>query len=111
MSAQELIAQEKQFVLQTYKRPPFILDHGEGVYLYDSDGKKYLDFAAGIAVNALGYGDKDVLATAQRQAQKLVHTSNLFYTAPMIELAKGLVERSFADKVFFCNSGTEANVL
>src|SRR5437764_10539194 len=109
MSAQELMAQEKQYVLQTYKRPPFVLDHGEGVYLYDTDGKKYLDFTAGIAVNALGYGDKDVLAMAEQQTHKLIHTSNLYYTAPMIGLAKRLVENSFADKVFFCNSGAEAN--
>ncbi|MBI5879459.1 MAG: aspartate aminotransferase family protein [Chloroflexi bacterium] len=108
-NAQQLMADEKQYVLQTYKRPPFVLDHGEGVYLYDTEGKQYLDFCAGIAVNALGYGDKDVLATADGQAHKLVHTSNLYYTAPMIRLAKKLVERSFADKVFFCNSGTEAN--
>jgi acetylornithine/N-succinyldiaminopimelate aminotransferase len=109
MSTTELIAQEKQYVLQTYKRPPFVLDHGEGVYLYDIEGHKYLDFTAGIAVNALGYGDKDVLAMAEKQSHKLIHTSNLYYTAPMIHLAKKLVEHSFADKVFFCNSGTEAN--
>ncbi|MEP7200842.1 MAG: aspartate aminotransferase family protein [Chloroflexota bacterium] len=109
MSTQDLIAQEKQYVLQTYKRPPFVLDHGAGVYLYDTDGKEYLDFTAGIAVNALGYGDQDVLATAEQQSHKLMHTSNLYYTAPMIQLAKKLVEHSFADKVFFCNSGTEAN--
>ncbi len=109
MSTQELIEQEKQYVLQTYKRPPFVLDHGEGVYLYDGEGKKYLDFTAGIAVNALGYGDKDVLNTMETQAHQLIHTSNLYYTAPMIRLAKKLVEHSFADKVFFCNSGTEAN--
>lgn len=109
MSTNELIAQEKQYILQTYKRPPFVLDHGEGVYLYDMEGRKYLDMTAGIAVNALGYGDKDVLAMAEKQTHKLIHTSNLYYTAPMIELAKKLVENSFADKVFFCNSGTEAN--
>lgn len=109
MSTTELIAQEKQYVLQTYKRPPFVLDHGEGVFLFDMDGRKYLDMTAGIAVNALGYGDKDVLAMAEKQTHKLIHTSNLYYTAPMIELAKKLVEHSFADKVFFCNSGTEAN--
>lgn len=108
-NAQELIAQEKQYVLQTYKRPPFVLDHGEGVYLYDTDGKRYLDFCGGIAVNALGYGDQEVQAMLQQQAQKLMHTSNLYYTAPMIHLAKKLVEHSFADKVFFCNSGAEAN--
>jgi predicted acetylornithine/succinylornithine family transaminase len=108
-NAQELIAQEKQYVLQTYKRPPFVLDHGEGVYLYDTEGKQYLDFCGGIAVNALGYGDKDVQTMLNQQAQKLMHTSNLYYTAPMIRLAKKLVEQSFADKVFFCNSGTEAN--
>ncbi|MBI1800887.1 MAG: aspartate aminotransferase family protein [Chloroflexi bacterium] len=108
-STQTLIEQEKQYVLQTYRRPPFVLDHGEGVYLYDTEGHKYLDFTAGIAVNALGYGDKDVLATVDAQSHKLMHTSNLYYTAPMIRLAKKLVENSFADKVFFCNSGTEAN--
>src|SRR5712692_1849956 len=109
MSTQELIDQEKQYVLQTYKRPPFVLDHGEGVYLYDTDGNQYLDFTAGIAVNALGYGDKDVLATIEAQSHKLMHTSNLYYTAPMIRLAKALCEQSFAQKVFFTNSGTEAN--
>ena len=108
-NTQELIAEEKQYVLQTYKRPPFVLDRGEGVYLYDTDGRKYLDFTAGIAVNALGYGDKDVLATIEQQSHKLMHTSNLYYTAPMIRLAKALCERSFAKKVFFTNSGTEAN--
>src|SRR5262245_44157874 len=109
MSTQELIAQEKQYVLQTYKRTPFVLDHGEGVYLYETDGKQYLDFTAGIAVNALGYGDQDVQAAIDQQAHQLMHTSNLYYTAPMIHLAQTLVEHSFADKVFFCNSGTEAN--
>jgi predicted acetylornithine/succinylornithine family transaminase len=77
--------------------------------LYDTDSKRYLDFCGGIAVNALGYGDQEVQAMLQQQAQKLMHTSNLYYTAPMIQLAKKLVERSFADKVFFCNSGAEAN--
>ncbi len=108
-NTQELIAEEKQYVLQTYKRPPFVLDHGEGVYLYDAEGKQYLDLTAGIAVNALGYGDKDVLATIEQQSHKLMHTSNLYYTAPMIRLAKSLCEKSFAKKVFFTNSGTEAN--
>ncbi|MCA1553176.1 MAG: aspartate aminotransferase family protein, partial [Chloroflexi bacterium] len=92
-----------------YKRPPFVLDHGDGMYLYDTDGKKYLDFTAGIAVNALGYGDKDVLATIEQQSHKLMHTSNLYYTEPMIRLAQALCEKSFAAKVFFTNSGTEAN--
>lgn len=96
-------------VLHTYKRPPAEIVRGEGVFLYDTEGKRYLDFVSGIAVNALGYGDAGLVATMRAAAEGLVHVSNLYETAPATRLAEALVERSFADKVFFCNSGAEAN--
>jgi acetylornithine/N-succinyldiaminopimelate aminotransferase len=96
-------------ILGTYKRAPVEFTHGSGVYLYDATGRRYLDFVSGIAVNALGYGDAGLRATLQSAADGLVHVSNLYATAPGRTLAAGLVERSFASKVFFCNSGAEAN--
>ena len=109
MSSQDVMALEKQYILGTYTRPPFVLDHGEGCWVYDTEGKAYLDCVAGIAVNALGYGDAALEAALVGQAGKLWHTSNLYYTAPQVRLAQLLCENSFADKVFFCNSGAEAN--
>jgi acetylornithine/N-succinyldiaminopimelate aminotransferase len=108
MNLQELMDAEKKYLAQTYARPPFVLTHGEGVYVFDSEGRKYLDCAAGIAVNALGYNDAGLVAAIQQAAQGLLHTSNLFYTEPQVALARALVEKSFADRVFFTNSGTEA---
>lgn len=108
MNPQEIIQAEKQYLAQTYTRPPFVLTHGEGVYVYDTSGNKYLDTAAGIAVNALGYNDPELVKTIQDAASGLLHTSNLFYTEPQVALAQALVEKSFADKVFFANTGTEA---
>ena len=98
-----------KFIMNTYSRFPLTLERGEGVCIYDEKGKKYLDFTAGIAVNALGYGNKNVINSALNQMNKLFHVSNLYYTSPMAELAKKLVEKSCFDKVFFCNSGAEAN--
>lgn len=86
-----------------------MLVHGEGSTLFDSDGKPYQDWVAGIAVNALGYNDSQLTQAIQIAASGLIHTSNLYYTAPQIELANLLVEKSFADRVFFSNSGAEAN--
>ncbi|MBW7996726.1 MAG: aspartate aminotransferase family protein [Candidatus Glassbacteria bacterium] len=106
--AQQVISDEEKYILGTYARPPFVLDHGKGCYLYDTDGKRYLDMVSGIAVNALGYGDKDLIRAIAGQSGKLIHCSNLYYTAPHVKLAKMLVTGSFADKVFFCNSGAEA---
>lgn len=100
---------DAQCVLHTYARAPFVLTHGEGVYLYDSEGRRYLDLAAGIAVNALGYGDPTLVAAISQQAARLIHVSNLYLTAPQAELAARLCALSFAGKVFFCNSGAEAN--
>jgi predicted acetylornithine/succinylornithine family transaminase len=104
-----LIKEEHEYIAQTYKRAPFVLVHGEGVHLFDSDGNVYLDWVAGIAVNALGYQDAELTDAIQSAAKGLIHVSNLYHTAPQIELAKMLVEKSFADRVFFSNSGTEAN--
>jgi acetylornithine/N-succinyldiaminopimelate aminotransferase len=108
MNPQQLIDAEKKYLAQTYARPPFVLTRGEGVHVFDADGKKYLDCAAGIAVNALGYNDPDLVRAIQAAAGGLLHTSNLFYTEPQVQLAQALVEKSFADKVFFANTGTEA---
>jgi len=109
VNGEEIIGLEQRYVLQTYQRPPFVLDHGEGVYVYDTAGRRYLDLVGGIAVNALGHGDPAVLAAMAEQARRLIHSSNLYHTAPQALLARDLVQHSFADRVFFCNSGTEAN--
>jgi acetylornithine/N-succinyldiaminopimelate aminotransferase len=109
MSADDAIANEQNYMLQTYQRPDFVLDRGEGVYLFDTAGRRYLDCVAGIAVNALGYGDPDVARVITEQAAGLIHTSNLYHTRPAGELAQLLVENSFADRVFLGNSGAEAN--
>lgn len=97
-------------LLGTYKRAPMEFVRGEGVELVDADGKRYLDFASGIAVNSLGYGDPGVTAAiTDALSSGLIHTSNLYRTSPGEQLAAKLVERSFASRVFFCNSGAEAN--
>ena len=97
-------------LLGTYKRAPMEFVRGEGVELVDADGKRYLDFASGIAVNSLGYGDPGVIAAiTEALSNGLIHTSNLYRTSPGEQLAAKLVERSFAARVFFCNSGAEAN--
>ncbi len=96
-------------ILGTYKQPPIEMVRGEGVYLFDREGKRYLDFVAGIAVNALGYSDAGLRSVLHHAADGLIHTSNLYHTAPGEALARKLVERSFASRVFFCNSGGEAN--
>ncbi len=107
-SMQEIIDQSEQVLLKAYSRYPLVLDRGEGVYLYDTDGKRYLDFAAGIAVFALGYNDKEYNDALKGQMEKLLHTSNLYYNVPAVEAAEKIVETSGMDKVFFTNSGTEA---
>ncbi|MFI5229137.1 MAG: aspartate aminotransferase family protein [Gemmatimonadales bacterium] len=96
-------------LLANYKRAPIELVDGDGVYLIASDGSRYLDFVSGIAVNALGYGDPGLREAMRAAADGLVHVSNLYATAPGEQLAATLVQHSFADKAFFCNSGAEAN--
>ncbi len=108
MTTQEIIALEQKYILQTYVRPPFVLERGDGMHLFDTDGKKYLDFVGGLAVNALGYNNKMIQDAANAQLKKLIHVSNLYHTVPAPQLAQLLCENSFADRVFFCNSGTES---
>lgn len=96
-------------LLPVYKRAPMEIVRGDGIRLFDADGREYVDFTSGIAVNALGYGDQGLRQAMHRAADGLVHVSNLFRTAPGERLAQRLVELSFADRVFFCNSGVEAN--
>ncbi|WP_129671875.1 aspartate aminotransferase family protein [Candidatus Chloroploca sp. Khr17] len=103
-----VIQADHEYILQTYVKPDFVLERGEGVYLFDTAGRRYLDFVAGIAVNALGYGDPEVTRAIADQATKLIHVSNLYHTAPAGELARLLVEHSPGlDRVFFGNSGAE----
>ncbi len=109
MNAADVIAAEQRYLLQTYARPGFVIERGEGCYLYDSEGRRYLDCVAGIAVNALGYGDPDVVGAIREHADGIIHLSNLYHSRPAVELAQMLVERTpWADRVFFCNSGAEA---
>lgn len=104
----EYIDRAENCILKTYNRYPIVLEKGEGVYLYDMDGKKYLDFAAGIAVFALGYGNKAYNDALKAQIDQILHTSNLYYNKPAIEAAEKIVKTSGMKKVFFTNSGTEA---
>lgn len=97
-----------QVILKTYNRFPVVFEKGEGVYLYDIEGKKYLDFAAGIAVFALGYGNEAYKNALKDQIDKILHTSNLYYNIPAVEAAEKIVKTSGLDRVFFTNSGTEA---
>ena len=108
MNKQEYINTAEKELLHTYNRFSLVLDHGEGVHLYDTDGKEYLDFAAGIAVCALGYGNKEYNDALKAQIDKLLHTSNLYYNVPAIEAAKKALAASQMDRIFFTNSGTEA---
>ncbi len=104
-----IIAQSDTFLLPLYKRAKLALVGGEGAWLHAADGRRLLDATAGIAVNALGYGDAEVVAAIQQAATGLLHTSNLYYTASVAELAQRLIDLTpWASKAFFCNSGTEA---
>jgi acetylornithine aminotransferase/acetylornithine/N-succinyldiaminopimelate aminotransferase len=108
-SLQQEIAEREGFVLlPTYERFPVLFERGDGVYLYDADGKRYLDFLSGIGVNALGHAHPAVVKTIEAQARKLVHISNLFFHQYQASLAEKLTKISGLDRAFFCNSGTEA---
>ena len=102
------IEEAERDLLHTYNRYQIVLDRGEGVYLYDTDGKKYLDFVSGIAVFALGYGNKEYNDALKAQIDKVIHTSNYYYNVPAIEAARKLKKASGMDRVFFTNSGAEA---
>ncbi len=98
----------EKYVMHTYNRFPLTFVRGEGMYVYDDEGKEYLDFVAGIAVNSLGHNNKRLVAAISEQASKLIHISNLYYSEPQCLLAKKLAENGDLDKVFFCNSGAES---
>ena len=108
MTTKEYIEEAESALLHTYNRYQIVLEKGEGVYLYDTDGKQYLDFAAGIAVFAFGYHNEAYNNALKEQIDKIIHTSNLYYNIPAAEAAKRLTELSGMDRVFFTNSGTEA---
>jgi len=109
MDTEQIIQAEALYLVPTYSRPPVVFIRGEGSYLFDQEGKRYLDFAAGIAVSALGHSHSGWLQALQEQSRKLTHISNLYYSEPQVDLARRLVENSFADRVFFSNTGAEAN--
>jgi acetylornithine aminotransferase/acetylornithine/N-succinyldiaminopimelate aminotransferase len=109
MNENEIMAIAAENIMNTYKRFPVVLVKGSGAKVLDINGKEYLDFIAGIAVCNLGHSHPEVVAALKDQLDKLTHVSNLYYTEPQAQLAKLLVDNSFADKVFFCNSGAEAN--
>ena len=109
MQTNELMQQADQVIMGTYKRFPIVLVKGLGTSVWDSRGKEYLDLVAGIAVCNLGHSHPRVIEAITKQLENITHVSNLYYLEPQIRLAKLLVENSFADRVFFCNSGAEAN--
>lgn len=102
------LTEAEKFLLPTYKRPPFVITHGRGAYVFDASGKKYLDFLGGIAVNALGHAHPRIVKVVRREAARAIHVSNLYHNAYQGPLARKLVEISGMDRVFFSNSGTEA---
>jgi acetylornithine/N-succinyldiaminopimelate aminotransferase len=109
MNEKEIMALANENIMNTYKRFQIVLTKGLGARLWDINGREYLDFVAGIAVCSLGHSHPQVTAAVKEQLDKLTHVSNLYYTEPQTRLAKMLIENSFAEKVFFCNSGAEAN--
>ncbi len=108
MNKQEYMEETDKVLVHTYNRFPLVIDHGDGVYLYDTDGKEYLDFAAGIAVQAFGYNNKEYNDALKAQIDKVMHISNLYYSVPIMNAAKRALKASGMDRVFFTNSGTEA---
>jgi len=109
MLTEELDRYSSQYLMPTYARIPLSIVRGQGCKVYDAEGREYLDCVAGIAVNALGHGHPDLVHAIEKQARHLIHTSNLYYSEPQVQLARQLVELSFGQKVFFGNSGAEAN--
>jgi acetylornithine/succinyldiaminopimelate/putrescine aminotransferase len=105
----EIQALEERYLMRTYRRAPVEFVRGEGAVLWDGEGREYLDFLAGISVCSVGHCNTDVVEAVREQAGRLIHTSNLFYTEPMVRLAERLSRSSLGGRVFFSNSGTEAN--
>lgn len=108
MITSDILSDSQTYLMNTYARQPLVLVKGRGTRVYDSDGREYLDFVSGVAVNSLGHCHPRVVVALQKQAQRLMHVSNHYHNQPQILLGKTLVAHSFADKAFFCNSGTEA---
>ncbi len=108
MKTEDIISEVDTYILGTYDRIPLTIKEGKGSWVWDNDGKKFLDFTTGIAVTNLGHNHSVLTGVIKNQAEKILHSSNLFYLESQAKLAKMLVENSFADKVFFCNTGTEA---
>lgn len=108
MTTAQIMELDQQYLAPIYKRAPIVFDRGVGVYLYDTDGNKYLDFLGGIAVNSLGHAVPEIIGAVAQQAARLMHVSNLYHTEPYAVLAKLLVDHAFPSKAFFCNSGSEA---
>ena len=109
MKMEEKIAKGKKYIMNTYGRLPVVLEKGEGSWVFDMDGNKYLDFVAGIAVNSLGHNSQVINKALKEQSEKLIHCSNLYWIEPQIDLAEVLCSVADMDKAFFCNSGAEAN--
>lgn len=109
MLTEQLRQDAERYLMHTYTRQPISIARGRGAHVFDLEGREYVDFVGGIAVNVLGHNHPDLMLAIQKQLTQVIHTSNLYYTLPQVQLAKLLVERSFAEKVFFCNSGAEAN--
>ena len=109
MDSEKVIKRDGEYVLHTYNRNPIVLEKGHGLRAIGPEGQQYLDFTSGIGVNSLGYCDLDWAEAVSEQAHKLQHSSNLYYTAPCGKLAKKLCKRTGMSKVFFGNSGAEAN--
>src|SRR3989442_4293698 len=107
-ASQPVMDLEREYLLQNYSRYPLVLGRGKGAYVYDLDGKRYLDFVAGIGVNALGHAHPRIVKLIRQQAAQLIHCSNLYYHQDQGPLAKKLAELSGLRRTFFCNSGTEA---
>src|SRR5471030_690027 len=108
MNVQELT---DTYIFNTYRRYPIAVKKAKGSWVWDDSGKKYLDFFSGLAVSGIGHNLDPVIKAIVDQAKKFIHVSNYYYSEPAAKLAEQLCERSFADRVFFCNSGTEANEL
>lgn len=109
MNTKEIIKAEEDYFVNTFARQPIVLDHGKGLEVVDIEGNKYLDFFAGIAVNALGHDHPKLVEAIQKQAEKLIHISSLYYNEPAIEFAKKLIDMTSFDKIFYTNSGAESN--
>ncbi|MEW6109604.1 MAG: acetylornithine transaminase [Nitrospirota bacterium] len=109
MEMKKLLEESGRYLMNTYNRFPLVIRKGRGMKVWGMDGKEYLDFVGGVAVNCLGHCHPKVVIAIQKQAQRLIHISNYYHIEPQIKLARILVENSFADKIFFCNSGAEAN--